>query len=48
MLACRAVIAADLHIALNGADTNPGTKEKPLASLAAARDAIRKLNGATS
>jgi hypothetical protein len=34
---------ADLFIAPNGRDDNPGTAEKPLATLAAARDAIRRL-----
>ncbi|MDF7808779.1 right-handed parallel beta-helix repeat-containing protein [Pontiellaceae bacterium B12219] len=35
--------AADLYIAPDGADTNPGTKEAPLASLNGARSSIRKL-----
>lgn len=30
-----------LYVAVNGQDTHPGTKEQPLASLAAARDAAR-------
>lgn len=33
----------DYHIAADGSDTNPGTKEKPFAGLEAARDAIREL-----
>lgn len=35
--------AADFYVAPGGSDENPGTKEKPLASLEAARDAIRGL-----
>ena len=31
------------HVAPMGNDTNPGTPEKPFASLSAARDAIRRL-----
>ena len=34
----------ELFVAPNGDDKNPGTKEKPLASLSAARDALRLLN----
>src|SRR5262245_19834489 len=34
---------ADLFVAPNGRDDNPGTAEKPLATLAAARDAIRRM-----
>ena len=37
------VSTAELHVAVSGADTNPGTAEKPLATLAAARDAVRKI-----
>jgi tetratricopeptide (TPR) repeat protein len=33
--------AANLYIAPNGSDTNPGTKDRPLASLEKARDLIR-------
>lgn len=35
--------AADLHVSPQGNDANPGTKEKPLATLAGARDAVRKM-----
>ena len=35
-----------LHIAPGGSDTNPGTKARPLATLEAARDAIRRLKAA--
>jgi len=34
---------ADFYIAVDGNDANPGTKEKPFATLAKARDAVRKL-----
>ena len=35
----------DLHVSPSGKDTNPGTEAAPLASLAAARDAARKVAG---
>lgn len=35
--------AADLYVAPNGDDSAVGTKEMPLATLAGARDAVRKL-----
>lgn len=35
--------AKDLYVSLNGKDSNPGTKEQPLATLTGARDAIRVL-----
>ncbi len=35
--------ATDLYVSPTGLDANPGTREKPLATLAAARDAVRKL-----
>jgi hypothetical protein len=35
--------AFDLHVAPAGNDTNPGTEAAPLATLAAARDAVRKV-----
>jgi len=34
-----------VHVALNGKDTNKGTKSQPLATLTAARDALRKAAG---
>lgn len=34
---------ADLYVATNGNDSNPGTKEKPFATLERARDEVRKL-----
>ncbi|WP_154856570.1 right-handed parallel beta-helix repeat-containing protein [Cyclobacterium xiamenense] len=40
--------ATILYVAPHGADTNPGTLEKPLASLTGARDFIRKLGTADS
>lgn len=36
--------AADLYVAPQGNDVNPGTVERPLATLECARDAIRKLH----
>ncbi|MHC4983685.1 MAG: right-handed parallel beta-helix repeat-containing protein, partial [Planctomycetota bacterium] len=35
--------AADLYVAPGGSDDNPGSKDKPLGTLAGARDAVRKL-----
>ncbi len=40
--------AAELYVSPNGDDANPGTRDKPLATLAGARDAVRKLRGATA
>jgi len=37
--------AADLHVSLDGNDTHPGSKDKPFASLGAARDAARAFAG---
>ena len=34
--------AQDVYVAPNGSDSNPGTKEKPVATLEAARDLIRQ------
>ncbi|MCX7600293.1 MAG: right-handed parallel beta-helix repeat-containing protein [Armatimonadetes bacterium] len=34
---------AQIHVARDGDDANPGTEERPLATLAGARDAVRKL-----
>lgn len=39
----RPVGATELFVAPGGDDANPGTREKPLATLAAARDAVRQL-----
>jgi len=39
------VMAANFYVSPSGKDTNPGTKSKPLASLAAARDAARAIAG---
>ncbi|MCX7803983.1 MAG: right-handed parallel beta-helix repeat-containing protein [Planctomycetota bacterium] len=36
-------MAADFFVAADGNDANPGTREKPFASLARARDAVREL-----
>ena len=43
MLAVSGLHAAELHVSPAGADANPGTKELPLHSLAAARKAVRSL-----
>jgi hypothetical protein len=45
MLGGLSAMAADLHVAPAGNDRNPGTADKPLATLAAARDAARKWAG---
>ena len=37
---------ADLYVATDGHDDNPGTKERPLATFAGARDAVRALKQA--
>ena len=39
------VHALDLHVSPAGKDTNPGTQGAPLTTLAAARDAARKVVG---
>ncbi|MBL7132632.1 MAG: right-handed parallel beta-helix repeat-containing protein [Phycisphaerae bacterium] len=43
LLCSWAFAARALYVAPDGADDNPGTKAKPLATLMAARDAVRKL-----
>jgi hypothetical protein len=42
-LTCHALSAAEFHVAPIGNDANPGTKDKPFATLVRARDAIRTL-----
>jgi hypothetical protein len=42
VLAGGTALGQELHVAPNGRDTNPGTAEQPLASLAGARDALRR------
>ena len=42
LLCVSTAIAADFHVAPKGDDANVGTKEKPFATLEAARDAARK------
>ncbi len=37
--------AAEFHVSLDGRDDGPGTREKPFASIARARDAVRGLRG---
>jgi hypothetical protein len=41
------VMATEFHVAVNGNDTNPGTLEKPFATLEHARDAVRQLKKAS-
>lgn len=43
MLLAGGLAAAELYVSTKGDDTNPGTREKPLATLAGARDAVRNL-----
>lgn len=42
-LFCPALRATELYVSTDGADTNPGTKERPLASIERARDLVRAL-----
>jgi hypothetical protein len=42
-VATAAATAADFHVASNGNDANPGTKEKPFATPARAMEAVRML-----
>ena len=42
LLAVGSAVSATFHVAPGGADANPGTAEKPFATLEAARDAARK------
>ena len=41
-----AALGAEFHISPAGSDTNPGTKDKPFATLAKARDAVRAAKAA--
>jgi hypothetical protein len=45
-LAANPPIRADFFVATNGSNANPGTLDKPFATLAAARDAVRQLKAA--
>ena len=40
-----AASAAEFYVAPTGSDTNPGTQEKPFATIRQARDAVRALKG---
>ncbi len=40
--ACAVAQNADVHVATGGTDTNPGTRDKPFATVARARDAVRE------
>ena len=42
ILACQGAMAATLFVAGDGSDANPGTEEKPFATLERARDEIRQ------
>ena len=46
ILAAGSAMAADFHVAPAGKDTNPGTADKPFASLEKARDAVRAAKAA--
>src|SRR5215468_4595995 len=43
-LVAEPTVRADFVVATTGSDDNPGTLAKPFATLARARDAVRKLN----
>jgi|GEM_PF-755009 len=42
--AASAAAAGDLYVSPSGSDANPGTEERPLATLAKARDIVRTMN----
>jgi hypothetical protein len=42
---CNPALATDLYVAPDGKDENPGTKDRPVATLLRARDAVRGLQG---
>lgn len=46
MLLSECAAATDLYVAVDGNDQNPGTVERPLATLAQAREAIRRIKKA--
>ena len=41
---CSCTPQADFYVAVNGDDANPGTKARPFATVARARDAVRSIN----
>ncbi len=41
---CAVAVPQEFYVSPKGNDRNPGTKEKPLQSLAGARDAVRRVN----
>ena len=43
MSAVSAAAAVEFHVAPRGADSNPGTAERPFLTLTRARDAVRKI-----
>lgn len=48
ILACRGALAASLFVAADGSDANPGSQQKPFATLERARDEIRKIKAGGS
>ncbi|HUT30041.1 MAG TPA: right-handed parallel beta-helix repeat-containing protein [Sedimentisphaerales bacterium] len=44
LLIATAACGAEFYVATNGRDTNPGTREKPFATLARAQQAVRELD----
>jgi len=42
LTASTALAATNFHVAVDGSDTNPGTREQPFATLERARDAVRE------
>lgn len=44
ILTCSLSMAAEFHVAPSGSDQNPGTKAKPFKTIAAARDAVARIN----
>lgn len=47
LLLAHAVMAGELHVSPTGDDSHPGTRDKPLATLAAAQRVARKARGST-
>src|SRR5438093_6508023 len=45
LLVCSTSHGAVFYVATDGKDTNPGTKNKPFATLLRARDAVRSMKG---
>ena len=47
-VAAGAAAPIELHVSPSGNDSNPGTREKPLATPAGARDALRRMRAAVA